>query len=161
MKTKKYLNIGLILLTIFIWGTIGYTYFYTKETPKNNMFTPKVATTLNFTIRKDTFDLTAIKNPFSNRIKTTPKITQSTQKNTRHKKKSSIPVAVKWPEISYHGYVLQQGSLKKLGILKVNGKVTKKRAQEVILNDFKIKNIHEDSIQIIYKNTLKTVKINK
>lgn len=158
MKTKKYLNIGLILLTIFIWGAIGYTYFYTKETPKNNAFAPNIEATINFTIKKDTFDLTAIKNPFSKSIKTTPKVSQTTQKNTRQKKKSSIPIAVKWPEISYHGYVVQQGNSKKLGILKVNGKVTKKRAHEMILSDFKIKNIYEDSIQIIYKNTLKTIK---
>lgn len=158
LKTKKYLNIGLILLTLFIWGTIVFTYFYPKETPKNNTFAPNSEATLNFTIKKDTFDLTAIKNPFSNSIKTTPKVSQTTQKSSNQKKKAKIPIAVRWPEISYHGYVLQQGSLKKLGIIKVNGKVTKKRAQDVILNEFTIKYIYEDSIQFAYKNTLKTFK---
>lgn len=158
MNTKKYLNIGLILLTIFIWGAIMYTYFYSKEVSKNVEFLPKVTTAVNFTIRKDTFDLIAIKNPFSNSIKTTRKVSQKTKKSTKQKKKSIIPETIKWPTISYHGYVVQEGSSKKLGILKVNGKVTKKRSNDLIMNEFEIKNIYEDSIQLLYKKTLKTFK---
>ena len=117
-----------------------------------------MTSTVNFVIKKDTFDLVVIKNPFSNSIKTSKKVSQTTQKSTNQRKKSIIPKTIRWPVISYHGYVVQQGSSKKLGILKVNGKVTKKRTQDVILKEFKIKNIYEDSIQVIYKKTLKTFK---
>jgi hypothetical protein len=158
LKTKKYLNISLILLTIFIWGAIGYTYFYKKETAQIVENVPIMTSPVNFVIKKDTFDLVAIKNPFSNSIKTNKKVSQTSKNNTNKEKKAAIPTSVKWPMISYHGYVVQQGSSKKLGILKVNGKVTKKRTQDVILKEFKIKNIYEDSIQLIYKKTLKTFK---
>ncbi|MBC8756051.1 hypothetical protein H2O64_15340 [Kordia sp. YSTF-M3] len=154
MKTKKYVNIVLILLTIFIWGAIGYTYFYKKETSKTNTYAPKMTTNVDFTIRKDTFELIAIKNPFSSTMRVPRKASQTIKKNSR--KKTNIPVVVKWPSISYHGYVVQEGSSKKLGILKVNGKITRKKTQDIILNEFKIKNIYEDSIQLTYKNTLKT-----
>ncbi|WP_298423829.1 hypothetical protein [uncultured Kordia sp.] len=162
MKTKKYINIGLTLLTIFIWGTIGYTYFYQQEAPKNVAYSPVMTANIDFSIRKDTFDLIAVKNPFSNTMRTPKKSSQTKiKKSSKKQQKSRIPIAVKWPTISYHGYVVQEGNSKKLGILKVNGKITRKKIQEVILNEFKIKNIYEDSIQLTYKNTIKTFKKQK
>ncbi len=117
---------------------------------------------IDFSIRKDTFDLIAVKNPFSNTMRTPKKSSQTKiKKSSKKQQKSRIPIAVKWPTISYHGYVVQEGNSKKLGILKVNGKITRKKIQEVILNEFKIKNIYEDSIQLTYKNTIKTFKKQK
>lgn len=159
MKLKKHINSILILLVLFIWGAIGFKYFYKKETTqKSNESIPSM-TVANYNIQKDTFQLKDIQNPFSRTMvsvkKTMSKKTHSTQKKY---KKKAIPIKIQWPKVSYHGYVMKNGSSKKLGILKVNGKVMKKRKNELLEDTFTIKNIYEDSIEITHKKTSKIIK---
>ncbi|PTX64087.1 hypothetical protein C8N46_101697 [Kordia periserrulae] len=156
--SKKNINIVLILLVLFIWGSIGYTYFVKKETTQNIMPVTKKNVLTKYTMRKDTFELTNIKNPFK-KVLVTPRIV--TKKTTEKTVQSQRKVTAKaiWPSITYHGYVLSKGSSRKLGIINVNGKIMKKREKDIILETIKITKIFEDSIQFQFNNSTKTIKI--
>lgn len=158
MISKKNINIVLILLLLIIWGSIGYKYFVKKETVEHRSIVQQKETPLHYTIRKDTFEIKDIKNPFNNvfiKSKSSRKIGNGKTSN----KKKSIPVQIKWPSIQYHGYIVSKGNSKKLGVINVNGKIMKKREKEIILEKFKIKKIYEDSIQFECNKVLKTIKL--
>ncbi len=157
MFTKKNINIALILLLLIIWGSIGYRYFVKSKTIKNPVVIQQNNIPTQYTIRKDTFELKDIKNPFKSAF-IAPKTVQKTNTKKRNQKKKSIPIKIKWPSIQYHGYVLSKGSSKKLGVINVNGKIIRKREKEIILEKIRIKKIYEDSIQFEYNKTLKTIK---
>lgn len=157
MFTKKNINIALILLLLIIWGSIGYRYFVKSKTIKNPVVIQQNNIPTQYTIRKDTFELKDIKNPFKNSF-IVPKVTQKKRAKKTTQKKKSIPVKIKWPSIQYHGYVVSKGSNKKLGVINVNGRIIRKREKEIILEKIKIKKIYEDSIQFEYSKTIKTIK---
>jgi len=158
LSSKKNINSVLILLLFIIWGSIGYKYFVKKETLENKIVVQQNETPLHYTIRKDTFELKDIKNPFNN-VFIASKSSQKKSSSKASNKKKPIPVQIKWPSIQYHGYILSKGNNKKLGVINVNGKIMKKREKEIILEKFKIKKIYEDSIQIACNKILKTIKL--
>jgi hypothetical protein len=156
--TKKHINIALIILVLVIWGSIGYTYFVKDEVVQNTIITASTITPKQYTIHKDTFELKEIKNPFQSVFVSSKKsASKVVSKNTKTPKKI-VPTMVKWPDIKYHGYVLSKGSSRKLGVIKINGKIMKKREQDIVLENFKIKRIYEDSIQFIHNKNIKTIK---
>ena len=156
--SKKTINSALILLTLIIWGSIAYTYFVKKKIVSSPKIAQKTNKQVHYTIRKDTFELKDIHNPFKTTFVKHKRPQETTRKKATHKRKS-LPVAVKWPHIQYHGYIESKGNHKKLGVINVNGKIMKKRESEIILEKFTIKKIYEDSIQFECNNILKTIKI--
>lgn len=160
MISKKNINNALILLTLIIWGSIGYTYFVKKKIVSSPKIAQKTSKPTQYTIRKDTFELKDINNPFEN-VFVTRKTSQKITQTKIAPKKTPLPVSVKWPSILYHGYIVSKGSNKKLGVINVNGKIMKRREREIILEKFEVKKIYEDSIQLQYNNTLKTIKLSR
>jgi hypothetical protein len=157
--TKKSINMVLIVFLLVIWGSIGYTYFVKKEVTQNTVITTANNIPTTYTIRKDTFELQEIKNPFKTALVIPKRKTPKTNTNTvRKAQQKQLQKSVQWPNLQYHGYVMSKGSSKKLGVIKVNGKIIKKREQDMILETFKIKRIYEDSIQITYNKTSKIIK---
>ena len=157
MISKKNINIALIVLLLVIWGSIGYRYLVKKKTMQQPVIAQQNSMPTQYTIRKDTFELKNIKNPFQS-VFVRPKTVQKLNTKKTTSKRKSISKKVIWPSIQYHGYVVKKGSSKKLGIITVNGKIIRKREKELILETFKIKKIYEDSIQFEHQNSLKTLK---
>jgi hypothetical protein len=156
---KKYINSILIAMLLFIWGAVIYKHFWK---PKHSEQVKLDSTSSNYKREeavklKDTFKLEirnktpfkAYSAPNTNSIAVRPKMVYTTRKPLEVK-------TVSWPKISYHGFVKNDKSKRKLIILKVNGKLSRKRERESV-GELVLLKAYNDSIIVKFKNSKKTI----
>ena len=153
---KKYLNSALIVLLIVIWGGIIYKYFGKSKVVAQKRPFINANTPVNHVISKDTFTLKLNnRDPFK-----TSKIKRAVSNTTSSKKKSkktSVSKVVVWPKIQYFGFVKSEANKTKLALVKVNGKLYKKREKDKI-EALTILRAYSDSIIVAFNKNLKTIK---
>ena len=156
---KKYLNIILLVLLIFIWGAVFIKYFgFNKISPNSTTIGFTSNYSKKYNIFKDTFELKLneldpfrisgkiIKTPVVNKVEISPKTTVK-----------PIHKNVVWPSITYHGFVKSEGETTRLILLKINNKLFKKRENETIADITLIK-AYNDSLIVSLNNTKKIIK---
>lgn len=158
---KKYLNIVLVIVLIFVWGSIIRKYFGNKGSKDNIVEIPTAIGNYNYDDKKskDTFKLKLTNtNPFKTTKRRLKKITTTSNnvpKSNTVKKKESKPVV--WPKMTYHGFVKSNDKTTKLVILKVNDKLYRKREKEKI-DQLLVVKAYEDSLILLNNNESKTIK---
>lgn len=156
---KKYLNIVLIVLLVFIWGSVLYKYFGSKSFDVQTssdmaLISPAKA---NFSVAKDSFVLILNdKDPFgiSKRRNKPPEISKPSNLGL---KKKSEPKNVVWPSISYYGFVRGEQKATRLVLIKVNNRVWRKRETEKI-DEVTIVKAFSDSVIVSFNKQHKTIK---
>lgn len=154
---KKYLNSILIVLLALIWGGVIYKYFIKKKTvlPENAMQSNSMA--IDYTIAKDTFVLRLNnRDPFkaSKRRRTQSNTTQAKPSGGNRIKQLKTIV---WPNIEYYGFVKSTQNKTRMALVKVNGRLHRKRERETI-DDVKLVKAYSDSIIVMLNKEKKTVK---
>lgn len=154
---KKYLNIALILLVVFIWGKLIYKYTKNNTQPSIVANQPNIENKL-INVEKRTFELNLLqRDPFLNKAYSNNKKPKTTQK--KRVNKTVIKSNFRWPKIEYFGYITKSNtSNAKLAILKINGQIKNKKEKTYIDEFIFIKKIYKDSIIIKGNNKLKTIK---
>lgn len=157
--TKKKINIVLIIIVLGLWGAVGYKtitqYFFSKGLIIN---TDKTNYKLNLNlINKDTFLLENIpRDPFLDEqnhtinpivIEQYPQISilKVSSKTVDLKPKEII----RWPSISYHGYIKSNGKNQELILLKIDGKLFRVRNNDIV-QKLTVKELTNDSIEVSY-----------
>lgn len=157
---KKYLNGILIVLLIIIWGSLIYKYF-----GKQNNYLPSQELAYSTTdykyiygMTKDTSALVLINfNPFkaTKRVKKQVNLKKARPKNQSNK--TDKKTIVKWPNITYHGFVKGDSKATRLILLKIGNSLYRKREKETI-KDVTLIKAFNDSLIVRYNNNKKTIK---
>ena len=155
---KKYLNMVLIALLIFIWGSVVYKYFVKKavDTADSNNIPVMASTNMDFTVTRDSFELVLNdKDPFGiSKRRPNPIDVKKTSHIDLSKK--LVPKNDTWPKISYYGFVRGQQKSTKLVLIKVNNKLSRKRETENI-EEVSILKAYSDSVIVSYNKEHKTI----
>lgn len=156
---KKQLNIVLSTLLLVIWGGVFYKYFIKKSTPQVNVIEPHVTlSNITYNQAKDSFKLASVnKDPFRLSRSYVTKKKPSLPKKIK-KPKTIIPL--KWPKVAYYGFVKRDNAKTKLALVKVNGKLYRKREKEFI-DELQLVRATSDSITLALSHQKRTIKRKK
>lgn len=152
---KKVINSVLIVLTLFVWGSVFFKFFGHKN-PEIEYTEYNKMSIVDYSKKtsKDTFYLKIESNPFKLKKKS---IVQTPKKTiTTVSKKNQTPKNVSWPKITYHGFIKSSSNTTKLALLKIDNKVYRTRELETI-DDLKIVKAFSDSIIVSLNNQEKTI----
>jgi len=156
---KKRINIVLIIGVALIWGLLIYRFLGNSFTSQENQ-KGSVAIAydeLPTLIQKDTIELKLYtKDPFLGTLKNTRKLVSKTKKGATIKKIKSV-LAVQWPQLQYLGFVKEVKAREPLLLLKVNGKLMRKKSSFEFYEGMKILNFNRDSLLIKFNGTEKTL----
>lgn len=166
--TKKKINIVLILVVLALWGTVGYRALYRKFS-NNEIIFEKQKKNDNATINqinKDTFELKKMnRDPFLNKqfhpAIVIPKMIISYNKTV---KKVTIPHIIKgdptlrWPSLSYYGYIGSKEKNEDLFLLKIDAKLYKLKLNNPV-NGLIVKKRFKDSIEVYFNSETKIVRL--
>ena len=150
--SKKKINILLLVLTISVYGAITYKYFGGgNPIPENTNNTLPTSETMP-KIAEDTQAVFQLKindrDPFLDRTYSA-RLSQQRQvssiPSTRSSTQSKQPKL--WPDINYLGFTKSNAQNKRMAILRINGKLYRKR-QGTIIEGLKITAVYNDSIQV-------------
>lgn len=166
---KKKINIILIAVVLGLWGTVGYRAINRQFT--GNAMIPKKQTELgNATINqinKDTFKLEEInRDPFLNKqfqtAVTAPRVVVSHYRAVR---RVTVPPTapksdphLKWPTLSYHGYIGSKERNEDLVLLKIDSKFCKLKLNHPI-NGLVVKKRYKDSIEVSFNSETRMVRL--
>lgn len=149
---KKKINIGLIIIIIIVYGGIGYKYFGQQKSdpkaisPLHINDTPKIyeidEPEKKFTLTPSTRDPFLDKN-YTNNNSITPISTE-----TKKLKIDRKTIDMNWPVINYLGFTKSSNQTRKTAVLKINGKLYRKREGSTI-DYISIIKIEGDSICLI------------
>ncbi|MEE9363944.1 MAG: hypothetical protein V3U92_15190 [Cellulophaga sp.] len=135
MERKK-INKVLIVVVILIWGIVLYKFVspYFKQTA-NNVLTAELLTKELKVIakKKDTVALNLIdRDPFLGK----PFYKKKRVGREKIAKKTSVikvtPKIIEWPKITYLGFVKSKKNARRLGLVRVDGKLYRVNKKEVI-----------------------------
>ena len=157
MMNRKYLNSVLIVFLIVIWGAVFYKYFGRKKPTKENLHSNNYTLTKinEFGIIKDTFKLELIeKDPFRANRKIYNNISKAPVKKSV--KKVIIDKNIKWPKISYYGFIKSHNNNTRLVLLKIDNSVYRKREKELI-NNIRLVKAYNDSLIVSLNKKTKTI----
>lgn len=151
---KKLLNITLITIMLFIYGSIFKKCSNSNKINSHN----KIENTVNnvvYNINKDTFSLILTnKNPFTiSKPNNSKPVVKTTNPNNKNKLK--LKSFVSWPKIKYYGFVKSETQITKLSLLQIDNKLIKIRENEIV-EDIKIVKAYSDSIILSLNNSKKT-----
>lgn len=148
-------NKGLTIVLVAVVGIIWYKVFFRV---KSNLFGEETSFVGNAppkqtfpTIHRDTFKLNAgYRDPFSGALQ--PVSDPSTDSlNTVKIERSPAPVYIeRWPEVVYYGLIRKTNSKEPLAIIKIDGMQFYLRAGDNILDDYVIKKIYRDSVEVVH-----------
>lgn len=161
MKNKP-LSIVLLLVVGLIW----YKVFFRV---KNNLFgeDASVSQQGNFSearilplIQRDTFAVKAnYRDPFSGVLASAGRdLFPVPGDNADNDRPLPVPVyrpEQRWPDVVYYGSVRKTGSKVPLAILKIDGMQFYLRSGESILDNYVVKNIYRDSIELLHNKNRK------
>ncbi len=152
---KKYLNSTLIILLLIIWGNIIYKYFGRSKTKDTQAHIVGANMPIHYAVAKDTFILQLNnRDPF--KVSKIRKVTTVTRSIRIIKNNQPIKPVI-WPNIEYYGFVKSVSNKTKLVLVKVNGKLLKKREKDKI-ESLTIIKAYSDSITVSLNKTIKTIK---
>jgi len=157
---KKYLNIVLLVGVVLIWGVLIYKFLgnsFTDQDDQQN-YTETIYGDIPVVVKKDTFNLKGYtRDPFLGKIKNTNK--SATKGVNRRVVKVVKPVAViQWPQLQYFGFVKEEKAKEPLLLLKVNGRLMRKKSSFEFYDGMEILNFYRDSILVKYAEKQKTIK---
>jgi len=149
--SKKHLNIGLIIGVALIWGVLIYKALgnsFVSEDEEQN-YAVAINEELPLSIQKDTFDLKLYKrDPFLGGIKKS-RISISKRKNKGNAVRKVKPVVVvQWPQLQYLGFVKEENAKEPLLLLKVNGKLMRKKSSFEFAEGIKVLGFYKDSLLV-------------
>lgn len=164
---KKKINIILIIVVLALWGTVGFRAI-NRQFPDNDNTPEKQNQSENVTINqinKDTFQLEKIsRDPFLNTqfqtVVTTPRKIVSTY---RPAKKIVVPTAPKidpmlrWPMLSYYGYIASQERNEDLVLLKIDSKLCRLKLNNPV-NGVIVKKRYKDSIEVFFNSQTRIIR---
>jgi len=157
--SKKHLNIVLLIGVAFIWGLLIYKALgnsFVSEAEQQN-YVVAMNEELPISIQKDTFELKLYsRDPFIGNIKNTRKFVLKTKKGSAIKKVKPV-VVMQWPQLQYLGFVKEEKAKEPLLLLKVNGKLIRKKSSFEFYEGMKILGFYKDSIIIGLNKKEKTV----
>ncbi|KLT68387.1 hypothetical protein AB674_18330 [Flavobacterium sp. ABG] len=165
---KKKINIILIIAVLALWGTVGYRTI-NRQFSSNEVSLENESQLKNITlnqINKDTFELEKInRDPFLNKqFQTTPTVvTRKVISNYIPVKKTTAAVvpkidnSLKWPVLSYHGYIVSKERNEDLVLLKINSKLCRLRLN-VPSNGVLVKKNYKDSIEVYFNSQSRIIK---
>jgi hypothetical protein len=153
---RKHLNILLLICVAFIWGLVIYKalgktfgadikqHDYTVE---SNKILPK-------SVQKDTFKLKPYKrDPFLGIIRKGNIPISNDQKST----KITPVVKVQWPHFQYLGFVMGETAKEPLLLLKVNGKLLRKKSSFEFYEGMKVLRFYKDSLLLKFNSEEKVL----
>ena len=165
--SKKRINIGLLILVLALWGTVGYKtvnqYFFSKEVAFTDV---QSNTKFNLSqIKKDTFNLEYInRDPFLNNSNVILKPNVVTKKaNVKPKViiKTILPKPIiNWPSVSYYGYIKSKEKTEELILVKISNQLHKLRKNSEV-DGLIIKKVFNDSIEVFFNKEKRVIKIGK
>ncbi|WP_452602783.1 hypothetical protein [Pontimicrobium sp. MEBiC06410] len=155
---KKYLNGILIIFLIVIWGSVVYKYFV-KESIVLQENTINISnSTIDYAIAKDTFTLKLTsRDPFKASKRRIVKNNKQTSTYTIAVNKNKSAKKLIWPNIEYYGFVKSTQNETKMVLVKINGKLYRKREKETIDDGLKIIKAQSNSIVIAFNKENKTI----
>lgn len=159
---KRYLNGVLIVFLIAIWGSVIYKYFVKKTVVlQESKIYGDINYNVDHTITKDTFTLSLNdRDPFKASRKRTSQAKQQKQQQSKAsgKTKNSKPIkSLVWPRIEYYGFVKSAQNETKMALIKVNGKIHRKREKETV-DELRIVKAYSDSIVVSFNKENKIIK---
>lgn len=140
---KKRLNSVLLIGVVAIWGLLIYKFFGNSfmkhDEPQNSAVI--INEELPITIGKDTFKLkTYNRDPFL----------EKTIKNEYSKYNKGLKIkeatVVKWPQLQYLGFVKESTAKEPLLLLKVNGKLMRKKSSFEFYEGLEVLKFYKDSL---------------
>ncbi|PHS07168.1 MAG: hypothetical protein COA88_09230 [Kordia sp.] len=157
--SKKHLNIFLLIGVALIWGLLIYKALgnsFTSEDEQQNY-----AVTINevpVSIQKDTVELKSYStDPFLGNLKNKRVSISKTKKRSVLQKVKSV-VTMQWPQLQYLGFVKEATAKEPLLLLKVNGRLIRKKSSFEFYEGMKVLNFCRDSILMKFKEEQKTIK---
>lgn len=157
--SKKRTNIILLLGVVLIWGLLIYKFFGNSFINQKNQqdFVSVVYDELPISIEKDTVELRSyVRDPFLGNIKNTRKLVSKTKRGANVKKTKPI-VVVQWPQLEYLGFVKEEKAKEPLLLLRVNGKLIRRKSSFEFYEGMKILNFYRDSLLVVFNGTEKTL----
>ncbi len=162
IKKNKTLTIAMLIGVVVIYGTIIYKSLANKQLEAEQ--TGVNTLDLNYSIvnyKKDNFEIIdKINDPFKGRAfseNSSLCISNELPKPSVQVKKPLIPVITQWPDIKYYGFV-KNTSVKKNGLclVKIDQQLVKIQKGETF-NNIRIISVFQDSIQVLFDDTFRTV----
>lgn len=156
--SKQTLNISLITIAVVVYGAIAYKYFGggTKGDLQSIPLNLATNTAPELIKKEHSFKLELTnRDPFLDK---TYRRKLASQKRSTQPSSNILPkkqVFVKWPPIQYLGYAKSSSKKDPTAILRVNGKLHRKRKGGFVNKDLKIVEIYEDSIALSLKSKKK------
>ncbi|NQY30182.1 MAG: hypothetical protein HRT69_12020 [Flavobacteriaceae bacterium] len=158
--SKKHLNIVLLVGVVSIWGLLIYKAFgnsFTNEDEQQN-YAVVINKELPVSIQKDTVKLKSYsRDPFLGNLKNRRVGISKTKKGSVIQKVRPV-VTIQWPQLRYLGFVKEATAKEPLLLLKVNGKLMRKKFSFEFYEGMKILNFYRDSILVKFKEEQKTIK---
>jgi hypothetical protein len=165
---KKKINIILIIVVLSLWGTVGYRAL-NRQFTDNEVILEKQSTPDNATINqvnKDTFKLEKInRDPFLNKqFQTAVALPKTVISHYKAVKKTVIPIIPKgdpnlrWPSLSYHGYIASKERNEDLVLLTIDSKLRKLKLNDPV-NGLMVKKRYKDSIEVYFNAETRMVRL--
>lgn len=164
MIKKKNINIILIFLVLFLWGTVAYKSLHQFFFSDNNVESPNTFNNkITFSqINKDTFNLEILnRDPFLNKELEQVKVitvNSTIKKSIAINKPKNIKVIelLKWPTLSYYGYLKSKEKTEELILVKIDNQLYKLRKNNTI-NGLVINKVYNDSIEVTFNKIKKII----
>jgi len=159
--TKKNINIILIVGVALIWGLLIYKFFggsFVNQEDRQN-YAATINEELPTSIQKDTFDLKEYtRDPFLGRTRKVVGGNLVRSNSSVKVKKSKKTATVQWPQLQYLGFVKEEEAKEPLLLLKVNGKLIRKKSSFEFFEGFKVLKFYKDSLLMRCNGEEKTIK---
>lgn len=161
--TKKAINIGLLIIVVFIYGSIVI------KCSKNNNLSSDTNAIANLNSNysadrkmvKDTFQLNITQtSPFgvSKKRKTYRNSNaQNQSSNTKKRTPRSSSNSEIWPKINYYGFVKSEKKSTRLVLVKIGDRLYRKREKEEI-DQIRIEKAYSDSLLVSFNRSKKMIK---
>jgi len=158
--SKKHLNIVLLIGVAFIWGLLIYKALgnsFVSEAEQQN-YVVAMNEELPISIQKDTFELKSYtRDPFLGKIKNNRKLVPKTKNGGAFAKKAKDVVKKQWPQLQYLGFVKEENAKEPLLLLKVNGKLIRRKSSFEFYEGMKVLNFYKDSILVSFRKDKRTI----
>ena len=165
---KKKINIILVIIVLSLWGTVGYRAL-NRHFTDNVVILEKQSKLDNATINqinKDTFELEKVnRDPFLNKQFQTSVATSkpviSHYKVVKKTVTPSIPKGdpnLRWPTLSYHGYIASKERNEDLVLLTIDSKLRKLKLNDPV-NGLMVKKRYKDSIEVSFNSETKMIRL--
>lgn len=152
---KKKVNIVLIVVIVVVYGGIAYKYFR-NATPQEQMITAtptgnELLIPENIREQEKVFILNlSNRDPFLDKkhtIRSNTRSIPSIPTKTKKLKTRKMPIDMNWPTITYLGFSKSNNQTKRTAVLRIDGKLYRKREGGMI-DKMKIIKIANDSVYI-------------